>query len=182
MADLKFGGNTLLTESGGTVTFPTTVTWPSGTIRNVIFSTFDTRTSVPTGASGTFWQYSFTKLYDASTTDIIVNHLLIGHENYSDVCGFRSHISGSTTTSNDGTAYYDAGYIQNQNSNDPQMSFNLGKRFESLGAGSHTWELAWSCRNSAGGNGPWIVTNPSSSDDSRSHQQGSSVLIFEVQR
>ena len=113
MADLKFGGNILLTESGGTVTFPTTVTWPSGTIRNVIFATFDTRTSVPAGASGTFWNYSFTKLYDASTTDIIVNHLLISHQNYSDVCGFRSHISGSTTISSDGTAYYDAGYIQN---------------------------------------------------------------------
>tara|TARA_B100001939_G_scaffold347970_1_gene371677 strand:+ start:3421 stop:3969 length:549 start_codon:yes stop_codon:yes gene_type:complete len=182
MATLKFSGSTLLTETSGTVTFPTTVTWPSGTIRNVIFDTFDTRTTVPTGASGTFWNYTFTKLYDASTTDIIVNHLLIGHENYSDVCGFRSHISGSTTISTDGTAYYDTGYIQNQNANDPQLSFNLGKRFESLGAGSHTWELAWSTRNSQGGNGPWVVTNPNSSDDARNHQQGSSVLIFEVQR
>lgn len=181
MATLKFGGNTLLTESGGTVTFPTSVTWPSGTIRNVIFATFDTRTSVPSGATGTFWQYAFTKLYDASTSDIIVNHLLIGHDDSADVCGFYSHISGSTTTSNDGTAYYDAGYTQNQNDNDPQFSFNLGKRFESLGAGSHTWELGWSVRN-AGSNYPWIVTNPNSSDDSRNHQQGSSVLIFEVQR
>lgn len=181
MATLKFGGNTLLTESGGTVTFPTSVTWPSGTIRNVIFATFDTRTSVPSGATGTFWQYAFTKLYDASTSDIIVNHLLIGHDDSADVCGFYSHISGSTTTSNDGTAYYDAGYTQNQNDNDPQFSFNLGKRFESLGAGSHTWELGWSARN-AGSNYPWIVTNPNSSDDSRNHQQGSSVLIFEVQR
>lgn len=182
MATLKFGGNTLLTETSGTVTFPSTVTWPAGTIRNVLFATFDTRTTISTGATGTFWQYSFTKLYDASTTDIIVNHFLIGHENYSDVCGFYSHISGSTTTSTDGTAYYDAGYIQNQNNNDPQMSFNLGKRFESLGAGSHTWELAWSTRNGSTSDKPWVVTNPNHNDDVRCHQQGSSVLIFEVQR
>ena len=92
MADLKFGGNILLTESGGTVTFPTTVTWPSGTIRNVIFSTWDTRTTYSSPTHGIFWQYAFTKLYDASTTDIIVNHLLIGHDDSSDVCGFYSHI------------------------------------------------------------------------------------------
>ena len=181
MADLKFDGNTLLTESSGTVTFPTTVTWPSGTIRNVIYGTFDTRTTVPSGASGTFWQYTFTKLYDASTTDIIVNHLLIGHEHSADVCGFRSHISGSTTTSNDGTAYYDVGYVQSNTPNDPQLSFNLGKRFESLGVGSHTWTAGWKARNGQG-NMPWGVSNPNSSDDARNHQQGSSVLIFEVQR
>ena len=182
MATLKFGGNTLLTETSGTVTFPSTVTWPAGTIRNVVFATFDTRTTFSDSATGTFWQYAFTKLYDASTTDIIVNHLLVGHNDYSDVCGFYSHISGSTTTTNDGTAYYDAGYIANESDSDPQFSFNLGKRFESLGAGSHTWEAGWKTRNGGTGNKPWYVSNPNSSDDSRSHQQGSSVLIFEVQR
>lgn len=181
MADLKFGGNTLLTESGGTVTFPTTVTWPSGTIRNVVFATWDTRTTYSSPTHGIFWQYAFTKLYDASTTDIIVNHLLIGHDDSSDVCGFYSHISGSTSLDTDGTAYYDAGYTQNQNDNDPQFSFNLGKRFESLGTGSHTWEAGWKARD-GGGNMPWGVSNPNSSDDNRNHQQGSSVLIFEVQR
>ena len=182
MARLLLNNKVFLNETGGVVTLDSEAGGPPGTILNTSFYENDTRSALTSGASGTIWQFNVTKLYSSAYSDLILYFMINGHQNSSDVCGLYAHISGSTTTTQDGSAYYDVVYTQNQNSNDPQMAHCRGKVFESLDAGTHSLVIGWSTRNSQTGNYPWIITNANSSDDARQHQQSSTAVFYEIKR
>lgn len=180
MSRLILNNQTLLNETGGVVTVDSNISYPKGTILNTTFYENSTRVGVSTGATGTMWTFDVTKLYASTYSYLALYFMMNGHNDVSDNCGFYAHIAGSTTTSTDGTAYYDVTYTQNQSDNDPQMAHCRGKVFESLDAGTHTLVIGWSTRDGGTNNSPWVITNPNSSDDARCHQKSSTAVFYEI--
>ena len=155
----------------------------SGAIVKTNYYKWETKVSIPKGSTGTIWSVTVPKLYDSSVSDLLVFMLIPGHGTYSDWCGIYSHISGSTTTSTDGTAYRGINYISGNDVNEPVLIHMNGKRFESLNAGNHTLTIGWSARDGGTGNAPANnAFNPDSANDVRNHQNGSVMTVFEILR
>jgi hypothetical protein len=141
-----------------------------------------TRTAFSDSASNAFWNITVTKDFGSSISDLVVYAMLPGYSAYSDWCGIYAHISGSTTTSTDGTAYKDIIYVGGDASNESYCVIVNGKRFESLGAGTHTLTFGWSTRNGSSSD-KWCATwNPDSNNDARQHATRSIVQVYEVAR
>lgn len=174
-------GNPILTFSANS----------SGYIRN-IFSDFgtrlikqshyvnSTRVSFADSSAGIIWSVDINKEYDSTFSELVVFGQLVGHDNYSDLCGIYAHITGSTTLSTDGTAFMDISYV---GGNADSETFNIiltGKRFSNLNEGTHTLTIGWSTRNNNAANKPFVVWNPNSTDDARQHQTRSQLYVQEI--
>jgi hypothetical protein len=156
---------------------------PIGSIVKTSHFTSTTRVALSDSAGpSNIWTVSITKDFNSSTSDLVVFGNLPGRGNYSDQCGVYAHISGSTSTSNDGSAYYDVEYYPANGTDRPSGIVLLGKRFESLGVGSHTLEIGWKTRNGSTGDKPYQVHNNNSSDEARSHQHRSNLVVYEILR
>lgn len=145
----------------------------------------DTRTNLSDSANGTIWSGSFTKLYDANTSWILMEGMLPGSRAYSDQCGVFAMLNGANTNNDTprhhgicyGIADADTGWARSilyvhriiDNSDSTQE----------LGAGNRTWSVGWYPRDGGGGNKPFQVWNPNSADDGRNNQYGSIMSIYE---
>lgn len=173
---------TQTSNSGKTLTTNgTSASWSYSKVLKVSHFTNSTNTSIGDSSSGTIWSVNITKDYASADTDLIVFGALVGRGSYSDYCGVYAHISGSTSTSTDGSAYYDIGY-NGESASRPCIIRIQGKRFESLGAGTHTLSIGWSTRNGSSGDKPFPIWNPNSGNDGRCHQQRSNLVVYEVAR
>jgi len=156
---------------------------PIGSIVKTSHFTNATRVALSTSAGpSNIWTVSITKDFNSSTSDLVVFGNLNGRGNYSDQCGVYAHISGSTTRTTDGTAFYDVDYYSAHATYRTAGIVLLGKRFESLGVGSHTLEIGWQTRDGSTGDMPFPVFNNNNSDDSRSHQHRSNLVVYEILR
>lgn len=159
----------------------TSASWTYSKVLKVSHFVNSTNTSLNDSSSGTIWSVNITKDYGSADTDLVVFGALIGRGSYSDYCGVYAHISGSTSTGTDGSAYYDIGY-NGESASRPCIIRIQGKRFESLGAATHTLTIGWSTRNGSAGDKPFPIWNPNSGNDARSHQQRSNLVVYEVAR
>ena len=155
----------------------------SGSVVKVSYFTNNTRVALSDSAGpSNIWTVSISKDFNSSTTDLVVYGNLQGRGNYSDQCGVYAHISGSTSRSTDGSAFYDVDYYPPNATYRPGGIVLFGKRFESLGVASHTLEIGWQTRNGSAGDKPYVVFNPNSSDDARSQQHQSNLVVYEILR
>jgi hypothetical protein len=156
---------------------------PLGSIIKTSHFTNVTRVALSDSAGpSNIWTVSITKDFNSSTSDLVVFGNLQGRGNYSDQCGVYAHISGSTSRSTDGSAFYDVDYYPANGTNRGGGIVLLGKRFESLGVGSHTLEIGWQTRNGSSGDKPYQVFNPDSNDDARSQVHRSNLVVYEILR
>jgi hypothetical protein len=154
---------------------------PIGSIIKTSHFTNATRVALSDSAGpSNIWTVSITKDFNSSTSDLVVFGNLQGRGNYSDQCGVYAHISGSTTRTTDGTAFYDVDYYPANGTSRGGGIVLLGKRFESLGVGSHTLEIGWQTRNGNTSDKPYQVFNPDLNDDARSHVHRSNLVVYEI--
>ena len=181
MADLQLNGTTLFTESGGTVSFGSSV--PQGMIINVtVFRDF-TRGgySASGGSTHTNWACgNFTK--QLSTSMIHANFHMPFVDDSSGVCGTGLRIDDDTSLWRYGIAYNYHNLIQG--SSDWSMQAIHGQCLWARGvvsAGVHAMNFGWYPANGNTGESPWgRAKNPNNSDGARNPQHGSSVVIMEI--
>jgi len=155
----------------------------AGSVVKVSSFTDATRVALSDSAGpSNIWTVSISKEFSSALTDLYVYGNLQGRGNYSDQCGVYAHISGSTSRTTDGSAFYDVDFYPSNGTYRPGGIVLLGKRFESLGVGSHTLEIGWQTRNGSSGDKPYLTFNPNSSDESRSHQHRSNLVVYEILR
>jgi hypothetical protein len=178
-------GEGLPTQSGnsgkGLTTNGSAASWAYDKVLKVTSYVNSTNTSLSDGASGTIWSLNVTKDFASGDSDLLIFGALYGRGSYSDFCGVYAHIANSTSTGTDGSAYYDIGY-NGESASRPCIIRIQGKRFESLGVGTHTLTIGWSTRNGSSGDKPFPVWNPNSGNDARQHQQRSNIVVYEVAR
>ena len=136
-------------------------------------------------SAGTLWTGSFTKLKDATESWILLDGMIPGSSNYSDQCGIYAMLDGADT--NNDTPRHHGVYYAGVNEGNAWARFTLqihriiknDDSTQELAAGSRTWTIGWSTRNSEGGNMPFRTMNINSSDDERNNQYGSYLSIWE---
>jgi len=139
-----------------------------------------TRVGLADSNAGTIWSVDIAKEFGSTVSELVVFGQLVGHDNYSDLCGIYAHIPGSTTLSTDGTAFMDISYV---GGNADSETFNIiltGKRFSNLNEGTHTLTIGWSTKNNSTTDKPFVVWNPNSTDDARQHQTRSQLYVQEL--
>ena len=182
MPAISMNNKTTVSESGGNFVYNNGYLMPIGKFVNVSHFYNQTRTALSDRSSDVIWTFNVTKLYDENTTNLHLYCMLIGKQNYSDVCGIFVHIPGSTTRSDDGTAFHDIWYLGGNDSGETHAACAEGKEFPNLPAGSHRVEIGWQSRAVDAGNKPFVIWNHNSSDDARQHQNRSNCVIYEVKR
>jgi hypothetical protein len=153
----------------------------AGAIVKMSNYTWNTRTTIPKQAANTIWTNSVVKEFSSTVSTLIAWLHIPAHGTYSDWCGIYAHISGSTSTSNDGSAFQGITYMSGDAANEPVIIHMNGKRFDSLNAGTHSLVIGYTTRNGSSGDAPANNSyNPNSSDDARQHQTGSTLTVYEV--
>jgi len=145
----------------------------------------DTRVNLPNSGNYTMFSGSFTKLYDANTSWILMEGMIPGGKNYSDQCGVFAMLDGANT--NNDTPRHHGVYYSGTNAGQPWDRFILyvhriidnTDSAQELNAGSRTWSVGWYPRNGSTGQRPFENMNPNSTDDARNQQCGSIMAIYE---
>jgi hypothetical protein len=153
----------------------------AGAVVKVSHYTWNTRTSTPKTNASTIWTNTVNKIYGNGVSSLYAWLHIPGHGTYSDWCGIYSHITGSTSTDTDGSAFQGITYMSGDASNEPTIIHMNGKKFPSLAAGNHNLVIGWTTRNGSSGDAPAANSfNPNSGDDARQHQTGSTLIVYEI--
>jgi len=156
-------------------------------IVSVGFAENSTRYSLSDSSDYAIFTVSFTKTLSATESKIIVHGQVSGRGNYSDHSGsYFDCLTGGVTchNTNDSKAFKGISMGEAQ-TNSRKGNLVINQQWEdttNLGAATHTFEYGWRVRSGSSGEKPFLVINPSSSDDGRSHQTSSTFTFYEVLR
>ena len=150
----------------------TDATWGTdvaGKVLQITALTNSTRLSLPN--SSNYWVSfgTFTKL--SSTSKLVVSGTFSGHASNSGTCGIGLRIDST----------YRWGSYTYEENNGTSKSMAMNADFGAMGTGSHTMYWGWQTGNGSTTDKPFIVLNPSSSDDARGQQSSSVIIITEVE-
>ena len=137
--------------------------------------------------------FTFTKLKDNSTSYILVTGVMggLGMDNYPHIgmcCTIDQIGYGYNTNATEapthpagpaGGGVYYCGV--NTGNNNERTTFIVHKSFKTfiLGVGTHRLDIGWNANSNVR---PTTYLNPNSSNQSRHHQTGSHILVYEIAR
>jgi hypothetical protein len=141
---------------------------PAGIIVKVSNIVFSTRTATSSGATYDLSLGSFTKVYDSSTSDII----LVGTVPFAgaDNDGLYLNIKIASTAKYDGIARSSSSAVGN---------ISISQYWTGLGAGSQSVSTGWASADSSSQR-PINVYCPNSTDEARNRQQSIVLIVYEV--
>jgi len=151
----------------------------AGTIIKRSVHTNFTRQVLSIGATGTIYNFTFTKDKAFANSFLTVQARWTQYGSYSDFVGlYCVVVADDNSGTNDSSAFAGIGYSDNGEQN----VGSLCKSFDSssISTGSNTLRIGWRARNGDTGNRPGNVWNPDSNDDARQHTTGIYVIIDEI--
>ena len=177
----KPGSNKFLQNTSGGV-----LSWADaggGLVKTTTYENNSRNVPSATSNTGAYLTMSITKVKDAATSKVIVTGILPVHAMSGYFTGQYFDIQTANMTNhetNNSSAFQGLGmsYYSGQG---PGLVM-INKEFQDtthFGTGSHTFEYGWRLLNGASDK-PYSTLNPNSSDDGRSHQQGTRIIFQEV--
>jgi len=145
---------------------------------NVQIATHEQNVTLARVPSHTFWSFDVQKKYDDSKSFLMIQALLPGQQDHSDVCGIRCDVNGVGVEAH-GSAYKGIWYAGG-NSENEGFILNINKKLEGGVIGNNTVNIGWTNRTNVGDQAPFLYWNPDDNKDARSYQSGSSAIIWEI--
>ena len=144
----------------------------SGGIVNVTQLLNTTQSAVSNAANGVLWSTSVNKLYDSSSTNLVVHAQLNGRVQSSGNCGTYLEIAGIRN--------YNFVHEYNDWTSSEMPIWGMGT-WSGLNAGSNSIIAGWSTANGSASDRPFTTFNPDQgSSDARARKTQSTIIIYEV--
>ena len=187
MANIKLGGTTAITESGGALTIANAAigTPTSGVLTNltglvegampsksvIAVTSFTNSTRQALSNAGEYWLSYGTVVKKSATSKLVCTESTSGHFDHSGACGVGIRI---------GNVYRYGAYQYTAASN--QKQYSQTHDFGDMGGtGSFTVYWGWKTINNDAGSKPFTVLNANNTDDARNQQTSTSIIVLEVQ-
>jgi hypothetical protein len=187
MPTLKLGSTTAITESSGALTIAnaaigtptsgvlTNLTglvegaMPSKSVISATSFTDDTRRALSN--AGEYWLTYGTVVKKSATSKLVCTESTSGHADHSGNCGVGVRI---------GNVYRYGAFQYTASANQKQYS-QIHDFGDMGGAGSFTVYWGWKTYNNDVGSKPFAILNGNNTDDVRSQQTSTSIIVWEVQ-
>jgi hypothetical protein len=144
----------------------------SGGIINVTQLLNTTQSAVSNAANAVLWTTSVNKLYDASSTNLVVHAQLNGRVQSSGCCGTYLEIGGIRN--------YNFVHEYNDWTSSEMPIWGMGI-WTGLGVGSISVVAGWSTANGSATDRPFATFNPGQGvSDARSRATASTIIVYEV--
>lgn len=142
----------------------------------VLYTTFrenTTRSTLSAATSGTVGTTTFSKMYGANDSYIIIKGIVPGATNANTGSYFKAYVDGETSYA---STY---GLMDQETIQVHSNGLAIHQAYYGMGTGLHTYTYGWEARDSTS-NVPFSIVNPNSTDDARNQQTGTVFIIYEV--